>query len=146
MGWFKVYPDVRRLADIRGNTLILGAGAMPYPNATNVDRRPVEGIDITQHLNEKTWSNIPSDTYDTIIAEHIIEHVDERLWFLEECRRIGRQGATLILEVPHYKHIYAHSMLDHRWTFTQQSFDDSYVIRGKLRKIRVEYRIFTDRP
>ena len=134
-----------RFNDIRGNTIVLGAGEKPYPGCTNVDFRAVPGIDIIQNLNEQYWSNIPSDQYDTIIAEHIIEHAFDRLWFLEECRRIAKSGATLILEVPHYKHIYAHSMLDHRWTFTHQSFDPTYVIQGKFQKIRVEYRLFTDK-
>jgi predicted SAM-dependent methyltransferase len=130
--------------DAVGSVLVLGAGEKPYPGATNVDLREVPGIDIVQDLNDKEWTSIPSDSYDTIIAEHIIEHVQERLWFLDECRRIGKNGGTLILEVPHYKHIYAHSMLDHRWTFTHQSFDESYVIKGKLQKLRVEYRLLTD--
>jgi len=131
--------------EILGRTVILGAGEKPYPGAINVDVRPVPGIDIVQDLNERNWTRIPSDTYDTIIAEHIIEHAFDRLWFLEECRRIAKPGGTLIIEVPHYKHIYAHSMLDHRWTFTHQSFDPTYVIRGKLTKKRVEYRLFTDK-
>ena len=131
--------------DAHGAVLVLGAGEKPYSGATNVDIREVPGVDIVQDLNEKRWNSIPSDSFDTIIAEHIIEHVAERLWFLDECRRIGKNGGTLILEVPHYKHIYAHSMLDHRWTFTHQSFDDSYVIRDRLTKLRVEYRLFTDK-
>jgi predicted SAM-dependent methyltransferase len=134
-----------RLQEVLGRTLVLGAGEKPYPGATNVDARAVPGIDIVQDLNERNWTRIPSDTFDTIIAEHIIEHVFDRLWFLEECRRVGKPGASLIIEVPHYKHIYAHSMLDHRWTFTHQSFDETYVIRGKIRKKRVEYRLFTDK-
>jgi predicted SAM-dependent methyltransferase len=133
-----------RLDDMQGRTLVLGAGEKPYPGAVNVDLRPVPGIDIVQDLNAEHWENIPSDAFDTIIAEHIIEHSKERLWFLDECRRIAKAGATVILEVPHYKHIYAHSMLDHRWTFTHQSFDETYVIRGKFKKQRVEYRLFTD--
>jgi predicted SAM-dependent methyltransferase len=134
-----------RFQDAKGQTIVLGAGEKPYPGSTNVDFRAVPGIDIVQDLNERNWAKIPSSTYDTIIAEHIIEHAFDRLWFLDECRRIAKPGGLLILEVPHYKHIYAHSMLDHRWTFTHQSFDETYVIRGKFRKQRVEYRLFTDK-
>ena len=135
----------KRHEDVRGRTLVWAADEALAPNATNVDIRKVPGVEIVQDLNEQHWTEIPSDTFDTIIAEHVIEHVRERLWFLDECRRVARPGATLILEVPHWKHIYAHSMLDHRWTFTHQSFDTMYVTKGKFEKLRVEYRLFTDR-
>lgn len=33
-----------RLEDMRGSTLVLGAGEKPYPGATNVDSRELPGV------------------------------------------------------------------------------------------------------
>lgn len=134
-----------RVEDAHGFTLVLGAGDIPYPGVmtTNQDTRPLPGLDHVFDLDVMPWP-LSGPWYDTIIAEHVLEHVRERLAFLDECHRLAVPGGTLIVEVPHYKHRYAFSMLDHRWFFTHNSFDPAYTIEGKFQKIRVEYRLFAD--
>lgn len=131
-----------RLEDKRGATVVLGAGEKQYPNAFNVDDRRVPGTRFLD-LNAPTWW-LQSDAFDTIIAEHVLEHATDRLAFLRHCYRIAKPGASLIVEVPHWKHHYAHGMLDHRSTFAHNSFDGQYVLDGMFVKTRVEYRLFTD--
>jgi SAM-dependent methyltransferase len=123
-------------------TLVLGCGTKPHRIALNVDARALPGVDRVMDLNAVPW-DLPSAHFRTVIAEHVLEHAKDRLAFLNECHRVARPGGWMIVEVPHFKHHYAHGMLDHRWTFAHNSFDAQYNLDGKWRKVRVDYRIGT---
>lgn len=79
---------------------------------------------------------LPAETYHVVIAEHIAEHIWDRIAFLAECRRILQPGGLLILEVPSWKHESAHANLEHRSTWSRAIFGDTYVM--PLLKFRLE--------
>jgi predicted SAM-dependent methyltransferase len=82
------------------NQLVLGAGIdwPKQPNQTLVDILPVEGIDLVTDLNEP-WP-IPSNSYESIIAIHLIEHLKDLLHFMSEAHRVLKPGGTLYIETP----------------------------------------------
>ncbi len=65
-------------------------------NITNVDILP--GSDIVQDLNKTSW-NI-KDTYDTVIAPEIIEHVKNPYQFVENCCKLVKPRGRIIISTP----------------------------------------------
>jgi predicted SAM-dependent methyltransferase len=135
---------------------VLGAGEKPFNSQTkdsfrgvsvhsdwiadNIDIRKLPSTDIVQNLDKKRW-DIPSDTYDLVIAEHIAEHMSDRIAFLKECRRIAKKDATVIIEVPNWKFWTAHATLEHKTTWQRCIFDADYTVKGMFEKKGVDYRI-----
>lgn len=46
-------------------------------------------------------SDLPAESFDVVVANEVLEHVDEELRALDEMHRLLRRGGTLILTVPH---------------------------------------------
>lgn len=110
--------------------------------ALNVDIRGYDTTDLVQDLSKKKW-DLPSNHFDIVIAEHVAEHVPDRLAFIAECRRITKNNGLLIIEVPNWKHDSAHNTLEHCSTWGRAIFNDSYINEyGALWKIeKVVYRM-----
>jgi predicted SAM-dependent methyltransferase len=70
-----------------------------YASEPNVDASRIEEVD---HV----WSGEPlselvgTDTYDYVVASHVIEHTPDMLGFLRECAAVLRSGGRLVLVVP----------------------------------------------
>jgi len=151
------------------NFCVLGAGEKPLNESTkhlfrginykrgdqvlNVDSRPLPGIDRVQNLQilpQKDsydpgicWENLGDRMFDVVIAEHIAEHIWDRIAFLVECRRILKPGGMLILEVPSWKHAAGHNMLEHKSTWGRSAFDSNNYVSQSLGFFseRVEFRV-----
>lgn len=80
--------------------LVLGAGIgwNKQLNQTLVDILPVEGIDVVTDLNEP-WP-FEDNSFDSIVAIHLIEHLKDLLHFMSEAHRVLRSGGTLYIETP----------------------------------------------
>lgn len=80
--------------------LVLGAGIAweKEPNQTLVDIIPSYNIDVVTDLNED-WP-FKDNTYDSIVAIHIIEHLKDLLHFMNEAHRVLKAGGTLYIETP----------------------------------------------
>lgn len=80
--------------------LVLGAGIgwNKQLNQTLVDILPVEGIDVVTDLNEP-WP-FEDNSFDSIVAIHLIEHLKDLLHFMNEAHRVLRSGGTLYIETP----------------------------------------------
>ena len=121
----------------------LGLETIPQIEATNVDIRNYPTTDIIQDLSLEHWDKLPSNYFDVVIAEHVAEHVPNRLWFVNECLRITKSNGLLIIEVPNWKHDSAHCTLEHYTTWGRAIFNDSYINNyGQDWKIeKVVYRV-----
>jgi 2-polyprenyl-3-methyl-5-hydroxy-6-metoxy-1,4-benzoquinol methylase len=82
----------------------------------------VEGIDFDEHaasaarrlgipvrVGELSSADYADDQFDAIILSHVIEHVEDPVRLLAECRRILKPGGQLILATPNA------NALGHRW-------------------------------
>lgn len=110
---------------------------------TNVDIREYETTDVVADLSKYPWRFAGDEQYDIVIAEHIAEHVPDRLTFIDECLRITKNNGLLIIEVPNWKHDSAHNTLEHYTTWGRAIFNDSYINEwGQKWKIeKVMYRM-----
>ena len=81
--------------------LVLGAGIgwVKQPNQQLLDIRSFEGIDHVVDLNITPWK-FEDNSFDSIIAIHLIEHLDNLISFMDECHRILRPSGELYIETP----------------------------------------------
>lgn len=87
-------------------TLVLGAGQHErIEGAVHHDGRKFDGIDLVFDLN-KRWSidccgtPIEPNTYDRIIATHVVEHLNSLIHFMNNCHEVLPGGGTLTIETP----------------------------------------------
>jgi len=89
------------------NILVLGAGFKhynKYPNSviTTIDIRSNVGATIVHDLEVFPWP-IPDNTYDMLIGEHILEHLEDTTKTLEEIYRVCKPDSEIELTVPYFR-------------------------------------------
>jgi SAM-dependent methyltransferase len=107
--------------------LHLGCGKRKRPGAIGVDIYAGSDADVLCDLNRFPYP-FASDTFDEIIAEHVLEHLDDLVGVVEELHRIARPGARLLVEVPHFSSVFYYQDPTHRHPFTSRTFD--YFVHG----------------
>lgn len=82
--------------------LHLGCGEKKEPGAIGVDIAPLKGVDVVHDISKGL--PFPSATFDTIIAEHVLEHIEVKSLqhVLEEIFRVAKNHAVVKIVVPHY--------------------------------------------
>ena len=66
----------------------------------------------------------PDDTFDLVVASHIIEHLDDGVVFFGECLRVLKPGGLLYVEAPSERSLWLPSMPYQRDSFFSLSFFD----------------------
>ena len=108
-------------------TLNLGCGRFPVIGAVNLDRMAGPGVDIVHDLDTIPWP-FDDESFDTVTAVHVFEHVDKPVEFMCESWRILTVGGTLHIEVPHWQSENSHTDPTHRRHCTVHTWD--YWIAG----------------
>jgi SAM-dependent methyltransferase len=94
--------------------LNLGSGKFPKKHFVNLDIDPNSHADIIHDLEEFPWP-LPSEHFELIEMDHILEHLsDLRKTFIELSRILAPNG-ILILRVPHFSRGFTH--WDHKHGF-----------------------------
>jgi predicted SAM-dependent methyltransferase len=81
--------------------LDVGCGMNKQPGAVGVDRNPVSRADVLCDLNRTPYP-FADNTFDRVLALHVIEHVDDVIGTMEEFHRLARPGGTVRIVTPHY--------------------------------------------
>ena len=100
----------------------LGCGKHPKPMYTNVDKYPLDGVDVVHDLEVIPWP-FDDETHDEIVGIDIIEHLVNAVGFMNECARILKPGGILNLRTCYYLSKNAFTDLDHKHFPTDESFD-----------------------
>ena len=109
-----------------GKLLDVGCGDGTFLNRMRDLGWTVQGIDPDLRAVEQARSRFaldvvaapfeehrfPGDSFDAVVASHVIEHVHDPLSMLRECRRILKPGGKLVVLTPNYLG------LQHRWLGT----------------------------
>jgi len=103
------------------HTLVLGAGRKPIPGAINVDIVSDTKPDVVHDLNSVPWP-FPENSFYAIHANDVIEHLDNIIATMEEIHRVARDGARVIITVPHFSSPNAFSDPTHRHYFGWMTF------------------------
>ncbi len=81
-------------------TIILGAGV--YQRITGADHQdilPLDGINYVFDLNRTDWP-IGDNTFDYVVASHVVEHLNSLVDFMNSVHRILGRGGKLVIETP----------------------------------------------
>src|SRR5690348_926956 len=90
-------PDSQRSKRI----LNIGCGAKKISDALNVDISASVNPDLVLNLNQRPWP-LPDDQFDVVIANDVIEHLDDVIGTMEEIHRVSRKAAVVKVTVPHF--------------------------------------------
>jgi len=104
------------------DVLNLGCGLKRMENAINLDRTTETRPDVVHDLNRTPWP-FPDNTFSTVYALDVLEHLDEVVRVMEEVHGIARIGALVHITVPHFSCANAFTDPTHRHYFGYASFD-----------------------
>ena len=102
--------------------LDLGCGANKRPGATGVDIVELPGVDVVWDLNRRQWP-ISDSSYDLIIMNHIIEHLEDPVATMLEVHRVAAPNAVVDIVTPHFSSANSWSDPTHRHHFAVAAFD-----------------------
>ncbi|MFA4903601.1 MAG: hypothetical protein WC600_12770 [Desulfobaccales bacterium] len=101
--------------------LDLGCGNKKQPGTVGIDLNPLTDADIIHDLNSVPYP-FEDSLFDEIIADNIIEHLDNVILVMEELARISKVGASIKIIVPYFRSKWAYIDPTHRHFFTAESF------------------------
>lgn len=92
------------------------------PAAIGVDRVATDQTAVVCDLSHDRWPFADSSV-DRFLCYHVIEHVPDVVSFMREIHRVGRPGAVLTGEVPHFLSPYAYADPTHVHFLGVRAFD-----------------------
>jgi SAM-dependent methyltransferase len=87
-----------------------------------VDLSPDSDADLRHDLNHVPYP-LDSDSFDLILMQDILEHLDDVPRVLREVHRVARDGALVRIRTPHYSSYYAYNDPTHRRLFGAFALD-----------------------
>lgn len=112
---------------LKKSILHLGCGFAKKPGAIGVDINPRSDADVIHNLNKFPYP-FKANTFETIIADNILEHLDDIPKVLEEIYRISKNGAHILITTGHFSSIDSFTDPTHKHFFTSRTFD--YFVPG----------------
>jgi hypothetical protein len=100
--------------------LNLGSGNNYLEGYVNVDDNIHVKADVVHDLNSYPYP-FGADEFEEILADHVIEHLDDPLDFLQESYRISKDGAKTIIKCPHFSCNWLHPR--HKSAISTKLFD-----------------------
>lgn len=114
-----------------------------WENSVTLDVNPRTVADVIQDLNIVPYP-FPDNHFDIVIAEHILEHLNNVVQVVEELYRILKPGGILYVEVPHFSNSGFFTDPTHVHAFSTRSFD--YFVPGtKLHEYNYSHATFKKR-
>lgn len=104
-----------------GIKLNLGCGHKKISGFTGVDQIKTKAADVVHDLNFAPYP-FPEGSVDEIIADNVLEHLNDVIAVMEEWHRLCRAGAIIKISLPYYKSSGAFSDPTHKHFFTENSF------------------------
>ena len=101
--------------------LDVGCGRNKYPGAIGIDRNRDTAADVVCDLDRVPYP-FADASFDHIRVVHVIEHVADVIATMEELHRLGRPGARILVETPHYTDFSSFCDPTHRWHLNSFSF------------------------
>ena len=98
-----------------GRVLELGPGNTPWKGIT-------DSLDFPSWNGEEGYIPFDSFTFHQIWAIHFLEHIENVIPLLRDCQRVLLDGGVMNIVVPYYTSNLHHSDLDHKHTFTEDTW------------------------
>lgn len=87
-----------------------------------IDKMSLPGVDVVHNLNQFPYP-FSDDYFDEVIADDVIEHLDNVVKVMEELWRIAKHGALIRISVPHFSSDNYFTDITHKHPFSSRSFD-----------------------
>jgi SAM-dependent methyltransferase len=100
-------------ADAAARVLDVGCGTKKHPGAIGLDISADTDADIVHDLDVFPYP-IEDSSFDHVLLQDVIEHVDDPMRVAGELHRILRPGGRLTLRTPHFSSVLAYSDPTHR--------------------------------
>jgi SAM-dependent methyltransferase len=92
------------------------------PGSIGIDRVALPGVDLVHDL-EKGLSFIPDNSVDEVSSSHVLEHVSEFEFLMQEVHRILKKGGIHKVTVPHFSNPHYYSDFTHKRFFGLYTFE-----------------------
>ena len=125
-------------------SLDLGCGENKVPNSIGLDNVQLPGVDIEHDLLNFPYP-FENESIDKIYLRHVIEHftIENIKLILDECNRLLRKDALLIITVPHVFSISAFIDPTHRsyFTFGSGQFWDENSSKAYYKESQMKWKL-----
>jgi ubiquinone/menaquinone biosynthesis C-methylase UbiE len=101
--------------------LNIGCGRTIKKGFVNLDWKKIEGIDMVHNLNKYPWP-FKDNSFDFVLAAHVLEHLDDPMRAMKELHRIVRERGVVEIHLPHFASISAYIDPTHKHFFSVNSF------------------------
>lgn len=106
----------------KSKILHLGCGMNKIPGAIGIDINKKSHADVIHNLNIFPYP-FQANQFDKIIAEHIIEHLEDIPRVMEEIYRISKNRARVIITSAHFSSLDSFTDPTHKHFLTTRTFD-----------------------
>jgi SAM-dependent methyltransferase len=107
---------------VQTRILHIGAGKKKIAGATTLDINPRLEPDVVWDLNVFPYP-FDDSAFDTVVCEHVIEHLQDVIRVMEELHRVTRVGGRVWVRVPHFSSLNFNTDPTHVHAFSSRSFD-----------------------
>jgi SAM-dependent methyltransferase len=82
--------------------LDIGCSDHPQEGAVGMDRRALDNVDVVHDIEELPWP-FPPDSFDKLIASHVIEHLKPWLMIdiMDEAWRVVKNNGEFLIAIPY---------------------------------------------
>jgi len=105
-----------------GAVLDVGCGSAKWSGAVGLDVSPETEADVVHNLDKRPYP-FEDDTFDHVLMQDVIEHVEAPIAVMEELHRICRPGARIQLRTPHFSSVLAYGDPTHRHYFSRMAIE-----------------------
>ena len=117
-----------------------------------LDRTKLLGVDIVHDIEKFPWP-FKDNEFDLIIANHILEHLDNLIKVMEEIWRITKNNGLVKINVPYFSYSGAFQDPTHKRFFTLHTFDYftensglNYYSKARFKILKKRLVFFVRRP
>ena len=107
---------------VQPRILHIGAGKKKIAGAITLDINPRLEPDVVWDLNVFPYP-FDDSAFDTVVCEHVIEHLQDVIRVMEELHRVTRGGGRVWVRVPHFSSLNFNTDPTHVHAFSSRSFD-----------------------
>jgi len=119
--------------------LNFGCGTDIKKGYLNVDIQKGKGIDLSFGFNKFPYP-LKDNTFDYVLVDNVLEHLDDIDKIMMELRRICKNNAIIYIRVPYWNCFYAYGDYTHKHYFNELSFEvicNKCYKRDKTRKFEI---------